>query len=436
MRKGFLSSGAALLLGAASALAQADAKPGQAPAPATTAPATLTPAAAPQPVPPGCGTPAACATDVLCPCPAPWCRPGRCWVSAEYLMWWTQGSFVPPLGTTGLPASPPACTAAIGQPGTAVLFGGHGINDDWKPGARFTVGGWLDDCRRCGLEASYFFLGSQSDDFFAASPGSPILARPFTDPLTGPCTQLVAFPPGVFPSVPGGAAGALGASLYTKFQGGDLNWLHNLRDCCNYRVDLLAGFRYLNLRERLTVRESILTGPGPAPLADTAFAVLDQFTTSNDFYGGQVGARAEWTTGRFFVRGTGKVALGDTHQAVAIAGATGVTPVGGATTVLPSGLLALPTNIGHYTRDRFSVVPELTAAAGYQVTDSLRAFVSYTFLYWTNVVRPGDVIDPVVNSTLVGTSVAPAQGPARPAFAFRDSDFWAQGIGFGLELRY
>ena len=27
-------------------------------------------------------------------------------------------------------------------------------------------------------------------------------------------------------------------------------------------------------------------------------------------------------------------------------------------------------------------------------------------------------------------------GPARPAFSFRDSDFWAQGVSFGVEFRY
>jgi hypothetical protein len=34
-----------------------------------------------------------------------------------------------------------------------------------------------------------------------------------------------------------------------------------------------------------------------------------------------------------------------------------------------------------------------------------------------------------VNSTRVRTSLV-------PAFAFRDSDFWAQGLSLGAEIRY
>jgi hypothetical protein len=27
-------------------------------------------------------------------------------------------------------------------------------------------------------------------------------------------------------------------------------------------------------------------------------------------------------------------------------------------------------------------------------------------------------------------------GPARPAFGFRETDFWAHGVNFGLEFKY
>jgi Putative beta barrel porin-7 (BBP7) len=42
---------------------------------------------------------------------------------------------------------------------------------------------------------------------------------------------------------------------------------------------------------------------------------------------------------------------------------------GGATVTTPGGLYALPGNIGHYTHDEFSVVPELGINVGYQVTN-------------------------------------------------------------------
>jgi len=73
--------------------------------------------------------------------------------------------------------------------------------------------------------------------------------------------------------------------------------------------------------------------------------------------------------------------------------------------------------------------PQLGVNVGYQLTDNVRAFVGYTFLYWNDVLRPGDQIDRVVNTTqspvnLIGNGLL--VGPARPAPIFRESDFWAQ----------
>jgi hypothetical protein len=103
------------------------------------------------------------------------------------------------------------------------------------------------------------------------------------------------------------------------------------------------------------------------------------------------------------------------------------------------GLLALPTNIGHFSRDRFSVVPEIGVNLGYQLTDHLRAYVGYNFLYWTNVVRPGAQIDRVLDVTLIPNFPVPGAVPTgqnRPMVPFKENDFWAQGINFGLEFRW
>src|SRR5262249_61747030 len=99
-----------------------------------------------------------------------------------------------------------------------------------------------------------------------------------------------------------------------------------------------------------------------------------------------------------------------------------------------SGLLALPTNSGRFGRDQFSVVPETGVNLSYQLCPNLRIFMGYTFLYWNNVARPGGQIDTVLNTTQ--QSGGTLTGPARPAFAFHNSDFWAHGLNFGLELRY
>src|SRR5262249_15174735 len=82
--------------------------------------------------------------------------------------------------------------------------------------------------------------------------------------------------------------------------------------------------------------------------------------------------------------------LGSTAEVVDVAGSTVIAPPGQVPTVGNGGLLAQPTNSGHFSRDQFAVVPEVGINVGYQVTEHLRAFVGYSFLYWSNVARPGD----------------------------------------------
>ena len=108
-------------------------------------------------------------------------------------------------------------------------------------------------------------------------------------------------------------------------------------------------------------------------------------------------------------------------------------------TIIPTSVLReLPSNIGRYNWDVFAVVLEFPINVGYQVTKQLRVFVGYTFLYASKVLRPGDQIDRVVNTTQIPPPLAAGTliGPARPAFHFKDTDFWAQGINFGLEFRF
>ena len=86
------------------------------------------------------------------------------------------------------------------------------------------------------------------------------------------------------------------------------------------------------------------------------------------------------------------------------------------------------------------MLPEVGVNVGYQVTDSLRAFTGYNFLFLSSVLRPGDVIDPVIDITNVprfGQGLNPIpSGLNRPAPILNDSTYWAQGISFGLEWRY
>jgi hypothetical protein len=313
-----------------------------------------------------------------------------------------------------------------------VLFGG-GIDNDVRSGGRFRAGYWLDDEQTCGIEGGYFFLSSRSVNFAAGSAdaGSLVISRPFFNVITGmEDSELV--------SVPGVLNGTVAVNLSSRLQGAELNGICNVCCGCRGRVDLLAGFRYLELDEGLGITENLAVNPSVPITGGTGFVVHDQFSTTNRFYGGQVGARAELWSGNLFVNVRGMIALGATDEVIDVAGSTVIAPPGRAPTVGNGGLLAQPTNSGHFTGSHFAVVPEVGVNVGYQLTEHLRAFVGYSFLYCSNVVRPGDQIDRGVNPTqLPLTTATPLfTGTARPAPVLRDTDFWAQGVNFGMEFRY
>ena len=366
--------------------------------------------------------------------------PSTFWVRAEYLLWWIRDSQVPALITTGVPGAN-ALPGVLGQPGTAVLFGGSDVDNEVRSGGRFTGGFWLDDVQTIGLEANFFFLGSRSVRFDRASSGvagSEIIARPFFDVTSSiQNAQLVAFP--------GIASGQIHLESSSRLQGAELNLLYNPLGTprgSNYWVSLLGGFRYLQLDEGLGITESSQVSPalpaGSPLFGGSTIAIADQFDTHNYFYGGQIGAQAEICWGCLFVDVLGKVALGATHEVVDIHGATVITSPGGTRAVTPAGFLASESNSGHFTRDVFAVVPEFGINVGCQITTNLRAFVGYTFLYWSSVLRPGDQVDVGLSGTRIPTDTRfnPGAGPARPAVLLRGQDFWAQGINFGLEFRY
>jgi hypothetical protein len=436
MRIGFLGAIATLLSGATLACAQVRALP-EPLVPADTIVRVVYSDVSPgssgsrllDSVGPSCSGPCCDGPECCVPCQPPCGPPGRIWASGEYLLWWIKNASLPPLVT----ASPASSGGILGMPGTTVLFGGTQESQPFS-GGRFDIGFWLDSCQTIGLDTEFFFLGSRGPSFIngaAGTPGSTFIARPFFDVLTGTENAEAVAAPGIL-------SGTVTANLRSSLWGIEENALCNLCCGCCYRIDLLAGFRYLQFNEDLDVREDLAVLPGVPGIGGTRIALGDDFNTRNEFYGGQIGAFAEFRKGNLFLDILGKVALGDDHEIVDIHGVTVFTPPGGLPTPRTGGLLALPTNSGRFHRDEFAVLPEASVNVGYQVTDHMRAFVGYTFLYLSNVVRPGDQVDLGINATQLPTASGPGTlvGPARPTFAFRDTDFWAQGINFGLEFRY
>jgi hypothetical protein len=386
--------------------------------------------------------------------------PGACprvWLDASYLLMWFKRSPEPvPLVTTASLTDP--LPGALGQPGTRVVLGGSSIEPGVHSGARFTAGYWLDGERCWAVEGGYFFLAQRSVQQAVSTtglPGSGNFAVPYFDVtgaagLNGVPGESIYVVPGPFTPLPG-FAGTITRTLTTRLQGAEANGLGNLyRGPCGLRLDAVAGFRWLELQEDLSLAVQTL-GLAGSGSAGQFYNTLDSFRVRNSFYGGQVGAQAEYQAGRWFVRARTTVALGDMHEAGDVNGIAQTSKgnlffsTGGRVSQpFAGGVFAQPSNIGRHVRDRFAVVPEETIALGWQPWEWLRVTVGYTFLYASAVARPGDQIDRDINATRTGLADAirsvglgtAASGPVAPAFTFHDSSFWAQGIRFGLEVRF
>jgi hypothetical protein len=396
-------------------------------APATTASNLLTNG--------GCG--AVPCPDVCNPCCAPCGPPGRYWIDAGYIFWNVSGQNAPPL-VTASPAGTPRQNAnfvpiagALGQPTTSVLYPNGSLNNDWRSGFYINAGMWLDCCQTCGIEMNGFYLGKSRDNYSLGDPtGNSIITRPFFNATTGlPDAQLVSFPNIL--------AGTVTVASTSTLWGLNPNLVKNL--CCGPcgRFDLLLGYTYLSLDDTIVIREDLTSLPGQQDVPPgTRFQIEDSFRTQNDFHGVNIGFAFERRFSHWYVGGRAGVALGVVHQEVDISGYTIITPPGGPSTTFPGGLLTQTTNIGHYERDVFGVQPWLGVRFGCQVTKCLRAYVGYDWMYLSNVVRAGDVIDPRVNENLIAPPVVPFSGPAVPAFNWNSSGVHVHGVRFGVEVRF
>lgn len=372
--------------------------------------------------------------------------PGRVWVRAEYLYWYTKGMQIPPLVTTGPSVDQPGY---LGSPGTEILFGDQSVNTAGRSGLRLTAGFWLNAAQTVGIEADYVWLANLATNYSASSNGSPILSRPFFDlsPMQSDPSQIVGQNVETV-AAPGILAGSVSVDAQTVFQTGGIRALFNL--CCSQgcypgcllpgaggpggrRVDFLIGYRYARLGDSLAIYENLRSLESENP---GSFVVNDSFKTTNIFNGVELGTSSFNYRGRWSLELLMKMALGNTQQQVDIQGYT-TTTQSGSTTTDEGGLLAQRTNIGQYSRNQMSIIPQLGANVGYQLTPRLRALLGYTFFYWSNVARAGNQIDFDVNSRLLPNDTRPPAGDmSHPRFVYQTTDFWAQGLNAGLDYRW
>ncbi len=349
---------------------------------------------------------------------------GQFTVGADVLVWWLKDSPAPvPLVTDGI----------VGQPATNTFLGGQSLSTGANPG--FRISGDYALRARTGLEGNFFYFGSRSTSVGVESSGrlgSVNLVVPYIDARTNreSGTEL-----SLAPVYRGSATEELSNSLL----GAELNGSWVRAPAGPWRITLLGGLRYLRLNETYTLTtQSPYIPPFPLDIWNTT----DRFDTTNNFYGAQAGIRARYEQGPFFVDGAVKIALGAMVQAADVRGSLETNDFTnyGATQTFSGGYFALPTSIGNYSQTAFAVVPEVALKLGYRLSPSAALVFGYSFLYASNVIRPGNqvsrTINPTQSTTYTEDPAARLQGAAQPEFRFNESNFWAQGINVGLVVQF
>lgn len=375
-----------------------------------------------------------------------WVRGGLWYFQGEALAWRSRGFNVPPLVTTASANDPEATRGALGFGTTRLLFGDGNNAGGIRPGFRLTLGYQPDPCGLCSFDVGFFYLYRRNDGAFFDSNNTPVIGRSFFNLNTGAQDRELTTSPGTLPGDVFRGVGTLQVISSSYLWGAEANarcliWVGDYCDLIGF-----AGFRYLELNDHLGFDENLTSlrdipgNPGQAPIsrAGDRILVFDTFRTRNRFYGGQLGLDAHCQRGPWSLDLRAKLGLGATHQTVDIDGGQRITSLDGRVQTFRGGLYALPSNIGHHSQTRFAFVPEVGLKVGYNVTDNVRIYAGYDFVYWSSVLRPGDQIDPVLDANTIPNSGAPfpTANQVRPRVPFRTTSYWAHGLNAGVEIRY
>ncbi len=313
------------------------------------------------------------------------CGPRLWWMRKEGLLWWRKGRELPILVTTSTTPVPP--------PGTTVLFGGETFNSSVKIGGRLDFGTWLG-CDECvGIGGRFWGLENENRNFAVNSADLPgqTIERPFIQSPATPNSLVVADP---FTPFAGNvnvstSSETFGADAYVRIRCGQNQFS---------RTDFITGYQFARINESLAIHSDTQSG---------TLVVDDLYRTYNEFHGGILGVMHTTACNCWDLELGARVALGNIHQTVVASG----------TTNNQTGGLLVEAN-STIIRDQFCSLPELSATCSCQLSPCMRLHLGYTFMYWSNVARPEEVIDPVRGN---GVSIV-----------LNDSSFWVQGINAGM----
>ena len=380
---------------------------------------------------------------------ADWISGGKsnAYVIAEGLKFFPKGANAPPLLTTSPVGTAQDQAGVIGAPGTEVLIGGSEFDDEGLYGGRVALGFWTMGAEYVGFEFNYMGFDNGGTTFetvstFEPDNGGSILAIPFFDVTSGAENSLILAYPNF--QTTGGVIDTGGAPIDVNgsfsldsdleiHSGGALMksvvWV--LPDA-GWRMFFLGGYRFFWLSDDLDMTSTI-EPVGALFGAGSRLEVFDSFDTQNQFHGGELGLQTELASGPWSINIITKAAIGNNRQGLEIEGETRAIGTGAAA-LSPGGLFAQPTNIGRFSDDRFSVLPEASVTFGYQITRCVRLTGGYNFVYLNHVLRAAEQIDRSINQTQFdnGTLV----GDARPAQTINEGEFWMHGVSTGIEIKW
>jgi hypothetical protein len=334
----------------------------------------------------------------------------RIWMTTEYVHYWQNT-------TTKLPQllsnADPTDTFPVGS-----YYGNKGITWNDGNGFKLTVGAWIDDRKRYGVELTGFYIPRQTQsNNYSLSSGVDAF---FSDFKAGA-------PPGInrifFPTDPASQAGF---HYSTEQYGGEANTLVHMGDWeptdgLKITVAALGGFRYFGLQDSYSDQYVEPTA---------GYSYNDDFKTDNNFYGANFGAHVRMEYERFFAEITPKIALGVTDESVGVNGSNVVALNPGS-----GGFYASGNKLGHRSSAPFAYLPQITIKLGYGITKNIEAFIGYDALYLSDVAR----VENQISTQLDGNQMAGfnfGSGPDQsPAPTVQSSSLFEQGVTAGLTLK-
>lgn len=343
--------------------------------------------------------------------------PPRAYGSFDLLYVWRKGGNFPATLTT----SNPADAGILGQPSTEVLFGGN-EQDDPHVGGRLTLGLWLDDYQDWSVGARFTGLEKQSLGETYTSDDYDVLAFPIFNTNSGLNDSILVALPGAGT----GAADNTTVSLVNENEVyvGDVFLTKHLFTHHANRVDFVTGYSFARIEDTFEsqARFTVQDAGGTLSVGDVV-NFRDFFGARNEFHGGQFGLMGEFQDGPFTWRALGKVSIGGMRQEAYVSGATSVN----GTTIDDTGVFARGDNSGSHQRSVFAYIPEVNLDLIYAYNCNLDFKVGTTFIYFSDVVTGGSLINPDFD---------PGIGGAGPEFTFNEQEYWILGMNFGIEYHY